>query len=173
MHRARVPADPGPEPDLHGLVLAGHAGLDFTENPDGTIDFKEAGYFIPANANTWVSPIFKAQRNADGTFTYWGATGDFNLGEAGRNAIDVYKVTLPAPPDPQGGTGTQGAPALPSSTSGPGGERCATVAGFRRVGAKRAKRGGLRLNFTRQSSRSVRVDCSASPRAARSRSSSA
>ena len=26
LHRARVPADPGPEPDLHGLVRAGHAG---------------------------------------------------------------------------------------------------------------------------------------------------
>ncbi len=26
LHRPRVPADPGPEPDLHGLVLAGHAG---------------------------------------------------------------------------------------------------------------------------------------------------
>ena len=26
VHRARVPADPGPEPDLHGLVLAGHPG---------------------------------------------------------------------------------------------------------------------------------------------------
>ena len=128
--------------------------VDFTENPDGTIDFKEAGYFIPANANTWSSAIFKAQRNADGTFTYWGATGDFNIGAAGRNAIDVYKVTLPAPPDPQGGTGTAGAPGAVSAAN----ERCATVAGFRRVGAKRAKRGGLRLSFTRRSARSVRVD---------------
>ena len=32
------------------------------------------------------------------------------------------------------------------------------MAGFRRVGAKRAKRGGLRLSFTRRSARSVRVD---------------
>ena len=40
--------------------------------------------------------IFKAQENPDGTFTYWGAAADFNLGERGRNAIDVYRVTLPA-----------------------------------------------------------------------------
>ena len=31
------------------------------------------------------------------SFTYWGATGDFNLGAAGRNAVDIYSVTLPAP----------------------------------------------------------------------------
>ena len=45
--------------------------------------------------------MFKVQPNRDGTFTYWGATGDFSLGEAGRNTIDVYKVTLPAPPKPR------------------------------------------------------------------------
>lgn len=150
---------PGQNRIFMGWYSQGTQVVDFTENPDGTIDFKEAGYFIPANANTWSSAIFKAQRNADGTFTYWGATGDFNIGAAGRNAIDVYKVTLPAPPAPQGGTGTAGEPALAASpTAGPGAERCATVAGFRRVGAKPAKRGGLRLSFTRQSSRSVRVD---------------
>ena len=148
---------PGQNRIFMGWYSQGTQVVDFTENPDGTIDFKEAGYFIPANANTWSSAIFKAQRNADGTFTYWGATGDFNIGAAGRNAIDVYKVTLPAPPAPQGGTGTAGEPALAAS-GGQGGERCATVAGFRRVGAKRAKRGGLRLSFTRQSARSVRVD---------------
>jgi hypothetical protein len=75
--------------------------IDFTENRDGTLDFKEAGWFIPSNANEWVSAVFKSQKNADGTFTYWGATGDFNLGEAGRNTIDVYRVTLPAPPKPR------------------------------------------------------------------------
>ena len=42
--------------------------------------------------------MFDWQRNSDGTFTYWGATGDFNLGAAGRSAIDVYEVTLPPPP---------------------------------------------------------------------------
>jgi hypothetical protein len=75
--------------------------IDFTENRDGTLDFKEAGWFIPANANEWVSAIFKVQKNANGTFTYWGATGDFSLGEAGRNTIDIYQVTLPAPPKPR------------------------------------------------------------------------
>jgi hypothetical protein len=77
--------------------------IDFTENSDGTLDFKEAGWFIPANANEWVSAVFKVQRNANGTFTYYGATGDFNLGEAGRNTIDIYQVTLPAPPRPRTG----------------------------------------------------------------------
>jgi hypothetical protein len=40
------------------------------------------------------------KKNADGTFTYWGATGDFSLGAAGRSAVDIWKVTLPAPPEP-------------------------------------------------------------------------
>jgi len=44
-----------------------------------------------ADIGAWLS-------NADGSVTYWGATGDFSLGEAGRNAIDVYKVTFPPPP---------------------------------------------------------------------------
>jgi hypothetical protein len=79
--------------------------VDFTENPDGTFDFKEAAWFIPANANEWVSHVFKAQENPDGTFTYWGAAADFNLGERGRNAVDIYRVTLPAPPRPADGPG--------------------------------------------------------------------
>ena len=74
--------------------------IDFTENADGTLDFKEAGWFIPGNANEWTSAVFKVQPNPNGTFTYWGATGDFSLGEAGRNTIDIYQVTLPAPPTP-------------------------------------------------------------------------
>jgi hypothetical protein len=75
--------------------------LDFVENADGTVTLKEAGFFIPANANQWVSHVFKSRRNADGTWTYWGAAADFNLGERGRNAIDIWKVTLPAPPRPR------------------------------------------------------------------------
>ena len=74
--------------------------IDYTENADGTLDFKEAGWFIPGNANEWTSAVFKVQPNPNGTFTYWGATGDFSLGEAGRNTIDIYQVTLPAPPTP-------------------------------------------------------------------------
>jgi hypothetical protein len=82
--------------------------VDFEEFENGRIDVREAGWFIPPRTNQWVSAIFKVERNSDDTFTYWGATGDFNLGVAGRNAMDVYKVTLPPPPFPLGslrGTG--------------------------------------------------------------------
>ena len=89
---------PGQNRIFMGWYSQGTQVIDFTENRDGTIDFKEAGWFIPSNANEWVSAVFKSQQNKNGTFTYWGATGDFSLGEAGRNTIDVYKVTLPAPP---------------------------------------------------------------------------
>jgi len=85
--------------------------IDFVENPDGTVDFKQAGWFVPENANEWSSAIFKTEKNADGTTTYYGATGDFALGEAGRNSIDVYKVTLPPAPlaaAPGGGGGGGG-----------------------------------------------------------------
>ena len=58
--------------------------VDFVENRDGTIDFKQAGWFTPEGANEWVSAVFKAQRNADGSYTYWGATGDFALSGTGR-----------------------------------------------------------------------------------------
>jgi hypothetical protein len=79
--------------------------IDFVEEPDGTVRFANAGHMIPASANEWVSAIFKTQENPDGTVTYWGVAGDFNLGVAGRNAIEVYKVTLPPAPDPAAGGG--------------------------------------------------------------------
>ena len=99
--------------------------VDFTENADGTIDFKSAGFFIPENANQWTSHVFKVQQNKDGTFTYWGATGDFALGDAGRNAVDIYKVTLPAPPKPRfDPASTPGQPApTPLGSAGPPTER--------------------------------------------------
>ncbi len=56
---------------------------------------------MPEHANQWASHVFKVEENPDGSFTYWGATGDFLLGDAGRNAIDIYKVTLPPPPKPR------------------------------------------------------------------------
>ena len=42
----------------------------------------------------------RGHREPDGTFTYFGATGDGVLGDAGRNGIDIYKVTLPPAPVP-------------------------------------------------------------------------
>ena len=35
--------------------------VDFTENANGTIDFKRAGYFVPEHANQWVSHVFKVE----------------------------------------------------------------------------------------------------------------
>ena len=96
---------PGQNRIFMGWYSQGTEVFDFVENPDGTVTLKEVGWFIPPNANQWVSAIFKAQENPDGTFTYWGAAADFNLGESGRNSIDVYKVTLPAPPRPAEGPG--------------------------------------------------------------------
>jgi hypothetical protein len=89
---------PGQNRIFMGWYSQGTQVVDYVESPNGRIRFKEAGFFIPENANTWVSHVFKVERNRNGTFTYWGATGDFVLGNAGRNAIDIYKVRLPAPP---------------------------------------------------------------------------
>ncbi len=94
---------PGQNRIFMGWYTQGTRVVDFVEHPNGTISFREAGWFIPENANTWTSAVFKTRKNADGTFTYWGATGDFLLGAAGRSAIDIYEVTLPAPPVPAGG----------------------------------------------------------------------
>jgi hypothetical protein len=93
---------PGQNRIFMGWYSQGTRVLDFTERPDGKVEFKEAGWLIPENANTWVSHVFDWQRNPNGTYTYWGATGDFNLGLAGRSAIDIYRVTLPPPPLPRG-----------------------------------------------------------------------
>ena len=91
---------PGQNRIFMGWYSQGTQVVDFVENNDGTLELKEAGYFIPANANQWVSHVFKTQKNPNGTFTYWGVAADFALG-AGRNAVEVYKVTLPAPPKPR------------------------------------------------------------------------
>jgi hypothetical protein len=90
---------PGQNRIFMGWYSQGTQVIDYVEHRNGTIEFRQAGWFIPENANTWVSHVFKFQRNADCSYTYWGATGDFNLGAAGRSAIDVYKVTLPSPPN--------------------------------------------------------------------------
>ena len=92
---------PGQNRIFMGWYSQGTLVLDFKEKRDGRFKFKEAGHLIPENANTWVSHIFDYEKNGDGTYTYRGATGDFNLGAAGRSAIDVYETTLPAPPKPR------------------------------------------------------------------------
>ena len=91
---------PGQNRIFMGWYSQGTQVFDFVERPDGTVELKEAGYFIPANANEWVSHVFRTQRNANGTWTYWGVAGDFAIG-AGRNAVEVWKVTLPAAPRPR------------------------------------------------------------------------
>ena len=91
---------PGQNRIFMGWYSQGTQVVDFTENADGTIDFREAGFFIPVNANQWVSHVYRSQENADGTVTYFGTAGDFQLSN-GRNAVEFYKVTLPAPPRPR------------------------------------------------------------------------
>lgn len=88
---------PGQNRIFMGWYSQGTQVVDYVEHADGSFEFKPTAYFIPLNANEWVSHIFKCEKNEDGTFTYYGAAGDFNIGAAGRNAIDIYKVTLPAP----------------------------------------------------------------------------
>ena len=91
---------PGQNRIFMGWYSQGTQVVDFVERADGTVELKEAGWFIPENANTWTSHVFKMRENADGTFTYWGATGDFLIDGTGRSAIDVWEATLPAPPKP-------------------------------------------------------------------------
>ena len=92
---------PGQNRIFMGWYSQGTQVVDFRENADGTVEAFESGWFLPSNANTWVSHVFKYQQNLDGTYTYWGATGDFNLAENGRSAVDIWKVTLPPPPAPR------------------------------------------------------------------------
>ena len=128
---------PGQNRIFMGWYSQGTHVIDFEERPDGTIDLREVAWFIPENANQWVSAIFKVDANPDGSFTYWGATGDFNLG-MGRNAIDIYRVTLPPPP----------APAVPLlGGTGPGFEPVSCLA--RRARFRRHALGRLRLGARR------------------------
>jgi hypothetical protein len=88
---------PGQNRIFMGWYTQGTQVVDFVERRDGTVEFRDAGFFIPTNANTWTSAVFKMKKNANGTFTYWGATGDFLIAK-GRNAVDIWKATLPPPP---------------------------------------------------------------------------
>ena len=138
---------PGQNRIFMGWYSQGTQVVDFVENPDGTIDFKEAGWFTPENANTWTSHVFKVERNADGTFTYWGATGDGILPATGRSTIDVYKATLPAPPEPLPQEGRAlGAPRYPAADPD---AACAQTSAFDRVGVKPRGR-GLAFRFKRR-----------------------
>ncbi len=129
--------------------------VDFTENPDGTIDFETAAYFVPENANEWTSHVFKVETNPDGSFTYWGAAADFALADAGRNAVDIYKVTLPAPPKPSGEP-LAGTPTFPP---GDDASACASAAGFDAVRARTVKkRKRVRFTFQRRGEDRARVE---------------
>jgi len=162
---------PGQNRIFMGYYSQGTQVVDFTENPDGTVSFREAGYFTPENSNSWVSHIFKAQRNADGSFTYWGASSDGILPGAGRSAIDVYKVTLPPPPTPAGGP-QPGTPTFPLSlVRGQENERvlrdranassrlrrCTSSSAFERASVRGRGR-GLIFSFARRGSAKVDVD---------------
>ena len=167
---------PGQNRIFMGWYSQGTQVVDFIEGADGTLKFENAGFFIPGNANTWVSHIFKVEENADGSFTYFGATGDFLLG-AGRNAIDVYKVTLPAPQKSDGPFGQ--APQFPKgdnrlapppqqpqqqqqqqqqqNNNQP--QACQSRAGFISASAKGAGRSGaLDFTFRRRVDEPVTVD---------------
>ena len=155
---------PGQNRIFMGWYTQGTQVFDFTENPDGTVTLKEAGYFTPERANTWTSHIFKVQRNQDGTFTYWGAASDGILPGTGRSAIDIYKVTLPPPPTPAGGPKPGARPFEESIVRGVENERsvqaaggCASSTAFERVSVRPRGR-GLGFSFRRRGSAPVTVD---------------
>jgi hypothetical protein len=144
---------PGQNRIFMGYYSQGTQVFDFTENADGTVTLKEAGWFIPENANTWVSHVFKTQRNADGTFTYWGAASDGILPGAGRSAIDVYKVTLPPPPTPAGPR-QAGTPEFALSQ-----EQCTPTSAFSDTAAGPALGGrGVRFAYQRRGGKPVTID---------------
>jgi hypothetical protein len=138
---------PGQNRIFMGWYSQGTQVVDFVERGDGTIDFKDAAHFIPENANTWTSAIFKVERSPEGGFTYYGATGDFALAGTGRNAIDIYKVTLPPPPEPAGG----------SSVVYPAGASACTASNTLLAANARPRRRGLRFTFRRAAAGRVTV----------------
>ena len=162
---------PGQNRIFMGWYSQGTQVIDFTENADGSVTLKEAGSFIPASANQWVSHVFKAQENPNGTFTYWGAAADLRLGESGRNTIDVYRVTLPAPPKPAPGPGVlperlrgrtvtdpQTGQAVRVARDGSGTSGSPRCVANRTITAASARQRGGRLRFAFSSKRPVTVD---------------
>jgi hypothetical protein len=142
---------PGQNRIFMGWYTQGTQVFDFVENDDGTVTLKEVGYFTPERANTWVSHVFKAQENPDGTFTYWGAASDGILPGTGRSAIDVFKVTLPPAPKPAGGP-KPGTPQIPRTRGG-----CVSPTAFDRVARARVA-AGLAFSFERRGTAPVTVD---------------
>ncbi|MFP5369644.1 MAG: hypothetical protein ACLGI3_02695, partial [Actinomycetes bacterium] len=110
-----------------GWYSQGTQVLDYRENADGSFEFALVGYFIPELANQWVSHVFSCQVQDDGRIAYYGVASDFQLGN-GRNAVEVYKATLP----PLGAAFDEGAAAVTEAPSfcaaatstegGPGGD---------------------------------------------------
>jgi hypothetical protein len=101
-----------------GWYTQGTQVVDYRENEDGTFEFASVGYFIPEQANQWVSHVFSCEVQQDGRIDYYGVIGDFLVGN-GRSAVEVYKATLP----PLGSAFDDGAAAL---TEAP--EFCVTAA---------------------------------------------
>lgn len=101
--------------------------VDYRENPDGTFEFAHVGYFIPENANQWVSHVFASEPADDGRVSYYGVAADFSVVN-GRNEVLVYKATLPAvgvafeqeDRDPDGGGGDDGDDEDPTGGDGDG-----------------------------------------------------
>ena len=75
---------PGQNRIFMGWYSQGTQVVDFVENADGTIDFKRSPGSRPRTRTRGRRAIFKVQENPDGSFTYWGATGDGILPGTGR-----------------------------------------------------------------------------------------
>ena len=152
---------PGQNRIFMGWYSQGTQVIDFFENADGTFEFKRAGFFIPELANEWVSSVYKMQENPDGSFTYFGAASDGVINGTGRQGIDTYKVTLPAP-QKAGSTARPvekpaDKPAEQPQQNQP--QACQSRAGFISASAKGAGRsGGVDLTFRRRVSQPVTVD---------------
>lgn len=84
---------PGQNRIFMGWYTQGTQVVDYIENEDGTFEWREAAWWVPEGGTQWASHVFKHKDNGDGTFTYWGVSADIT-----RVALDVYSVTMPAPP---------------------------------------------------------------------------
>ena len=84
---------PGQNRVFMGWYTQGTQVVDYIEHEDGSFEWVEAAYWVPEASAQWTSHIFAMNENADGTYTYFGATSDIV-----RTAVDIYSVTLPPPP---------------------------------------------------------------------------